>query len=177
VLDAKLLDEARREDTGGERATENGRELGIETSDSHVLELEVGGEDGVWWSPAKERHRNSNISSSVSFLATQLSYSLLGTRLDLDRACWILHKVDLRLSCKNAHPSRASSSAQCQVMQSLNRRLEVLTVEIKDERLSDRENETLVGFEKHALQFVGVIGFGGCVLLEPVRYLRRRKSE
>jgi len=51
MLNTKLLDETRREDPRSERSSEDGRELGIQSSDSHVLELEVGLEDSVWRSP------------------------------------------------------------------------------------------------------------------------------
>lgn len=47
MLDAKLLDEAGWEDARRERATEDGRELRVESSDAHVLELKVGREDRV----------------------------------------------------------------------------------------------------------------------------------
>lgn len=42
VLNAKLLDEPRREDSRGEGATKDGRELVVEPADAHVLEPEVG---------------------------------------------------------------------------------------------------------------------------------------
>jgi hypothetical protein len=53
VLDAKLLNESRREDPRSERPSENGTELRVESSDSHVFELEVRLEDGVWRRPER----------------------------------------------------------------------------------------------------------------------------
>lgn len=47
VLNAKLLDEGRGKHTRGECATEDIIKLFVETSDAHVLELEVGGNDRV----------------------------------------------------------------------------------------------------------------------------------
>jgi hypothetical protein len=59
VLDTELLDQAWREDSTSECSSENGREFSVETSNTHILEFEVGGQDGVgrrtldqlltWW--------------------------------------------------------------------------------------------------------------------------------
>lgn len=53
-------------------------------------------------------------------------------------------------------------------MQSLDTSLEVLSMEIKDERLPDREDQALVSAKEDALELVGVVGFGRGVLFEPV---------
>lgn len=45
VGDSKLFDQAWREDSTGESSSENCLELGVQTTDTHVLELEVGGDD------------------------------------------------------------------------------------------------------------------------------------
>lgn len=47
MLDSQLFDETRREDTRGESPSKDGRELGVESSDSHILKLEVRSEDRV----------------------------------------------------------------------------------------------------------------------------------
>lgn len=113
VLNAELFDEPRREDTTGESATENGRELGVQASDAHVLELEVGSEDGVWWSPA----RRGSVSLSgearggVKGEGEREEYTLLGARFDLDSASRILDKVDLTLRRQDAHPPSSSTAS------------------------------------------------------------------
>jgi hypothetical protein len=43
VLDTELLDETWREDSTSECSSENGRELSVKTSNTHILEFEVGG--------------------------------------------------------------------------------------------------------------------------------------
>ena len=47
VLDTEFLDQAWREDSTSECSSENGREFSVKTSNTHVLEFEVGGQDGV----------------------------------------------------------------------------------------------------------------------------------
>jgi hypothetical protein len=47
VLDTEFLDESRREDSRGESSTKDCRELGIQSSDSHVFKFEVGSKDGI----------------------------------------------------------------------------------------------------------------------------------
>jgi hypothetical protein len=47
VLDTELLDQTWREDSTSECSSENGREFGIKTSDTHILEFEVRGQDGI----------------------------------------------------------------------------------------------------------------------------------
>jgi hypothetical protein len=47
VLDTELLNQTWREDSTSECSSENGREFSIETSNTHILEFEVGGQDGI----------------------------------------------------------------------------------------------------------------------------------
>ena len=47
VLDAEFFDEPRREHARRKRTTENGAKLVIETTNTHILKLEVGRNDGV----------------------------------------------------------------------------------------------------------------------------------
>lgn len=44
--DTQLFHKTRRKNSTGECTSENRREFGIETTDTHVLELEVGCNDG-----------------------------------------------------------------------------------------------------------------------------------
>jgi len=57
MLNTKLLDQPRREDPRRERSSEDGRELRIQSSDSHVLELEVGLKDGVGRGPGSSKSK------------------------------------------------------------------------------------------------------------------------
>ena len=72
MLDAKFFYEPRREHARGERATENGAELLVETADAHILKLEVGRDDGV-------------------------RRGLPRTRLDLDLRLRLFHERHVRL--------------------------------------------------------------------------------
>jgi hypothetical protein len=47
VLNTEFLDETGRKDSTGECSSEDGGELGIETSNTHIFELEVWGEDRI----------------------------------------------------------------------------------------------------------------------------------
>jgi hypothetical protein len=47
VLDTELLDQTWREDSTSEGSSENSREFSVKTSDTHILEFEVGGQDGI----------------------------------------------------------------------------------------------------------------------------------
>ena len=71
VLDTELLDEAGREDTRGERSSEDRRELGVESSDTHVLELEIRGQDRIRRSPTS----NSSVPVAVLSLTNGLTSS------------------------------------------------------------------------------------------------------
>ena len=51
VLNTELVDQTGWEHSRREGASENGTELCIQTSDSHILELEVGCKNGIWGSP------------------------------------------------------------------------------------------------------------------------------
>ena len=57
MLDAQLLDEAGWEDSGRESASEDGGELGVESTDSHVFELEIRRQDRVGGRPG-ERNKS-----------------------------------------------------------------------------------------------------------------------
>jgi hypothetical protein len=43
VLDTEFLNQTWREDSTSECSSENGREFGVKTSNTHILEFEVGG--------------------------------------------------------------------------------------------------------------------------------------
>ena len=51
MLNTKLVDQTGWEHSRSEGTSENSTELGIQTSDSHVLELEVGCENGIRGGP------------------------------------------------------------------------------------------------------------------------------
>jgi hypothetical protein len=48
VLNPEFLDKPWREHTGCKRTTEDGTELGVQTTDTHVFEFKVGSNNGVW---------------------------------------------------------------------------------------------------------------------------------
>lgn len=63
MLDAELLDESGWEDSGRESASEDGGELGVESTDTHVFKLEIRRQDRVGRRPGK---RNKSGYSSLS---------------------------------------------------------------------------------------------------------------
>ncbi len=84
VHDTELLDKPRGEDARGEGTAEDGGELGIEASDAHILELEVGANDGVG------------------------GRSLVGG-LEVYRRPGVLEEVYARLVCENTPGARVAA--------------------------------------------------------------------
>jgi hypothetical protein len=56
VGDPKLFDESRRENSTGESSTEDRLEFSVETTDTHILKLEVGRNDRLCRCPSHERN-------------------------------------------------------------------------------------------------------------------------
>lgn len=61
---------------------------------------------------------------------------------------------------------------QGEVVQTFDRRPQVLAVEVEYERLSNRHNETVICAAKHLLQLIGGVGVRLRILLEPIRDLK-----
>ena len=70
MLNAEFLNKTWREDTRGECTTEDRAELGIQTADTHVFELEVGRDNGVGGCSdvLVSYLLNSAVSSTLTFL-------------------------------------------------------------------------------------------------------------
>lgn len=54
VLNTQFFDESRWEDARCESTTEDRAELGVQTTDTHILEFEVGCQNSVWSGSTKE---------------------------------------------------------------------------------------------------------------------------
>ena len=119
MRDTKLVDEARWEDTRGESATEDRAELRVETTDAHVLELEVRCEDRVWrWLPR--------------------------AGLELDRAVGGLHDSNVRLLHNDPVMLCAGAlSRELYDLDTLDGRLECLAMELEEQDLPSREDEAV----------------------------------
>lgn len=163
MLDTELLDETGREDTGSESATEDGRELGVKSSDTHVFELEVGSENGIGRGPESKRAGQPQRKKGRGRVD-----ALLRARLDLDGALRVLDEVDLGLPSDDAGPSLSRSAVEREGVEGLDGTAEVLTVEVEDERLSDGEDQSLVGADEDGLELVRRVSRRLSVLLEPV---------
>jgi hypothetical protein len=49
MLNAQLVNKTSREDSTRKSSSENRSEFAIETTNTHILKLEIGLDDGVWW--------------------------------------------------------------------------------------------------------------------------------
>lgn len=143
VLNTQFLDETRREDTRSESTTEDGTELGIKTTNAHILKLEIRRNNRIRCSP-----RVNNQWRTQTGLERQ-RHSLLRTRLDLDRRRRILNESHIRplhyysrIIYASPSPRSPLSLRQLHDAHALHRRLQVLAMELKHEYLSDREDDT-----------------------------------
>lgn len=108
--------------------------------------------------------------------------ALFRARLDLDGTRGVLDKVDLGLARDDAGARGGSAAAALGVEREAREagdgRAEVLTVKVKDEGLSDRDDEAVVGALEDGLELVGrVLCAGRGVLLEPERDLEVEGGE
>lgn len=106
MLDPQFIDQPGREDTTSESTTEDGGELRVQTTDTHVLELEVGSQDSI---------RRSS----------------LRRVLQLDTARGILSPDDLRAF----HDDASLTIGTVQGGDGAHSSLELVTTVVKDQRL------------------------------------------
>ena len=117
--------------------------------------------------------------SQVTRSLTQdaVSHILFRTRLDLDGAGRVLDKVDLGLTGQDARTSMTRRHGplafQGEVVQTFDRRPQVLAMEVEHEWLTDRHDEAVVCATEHVLQLIGGVGVRLSILFEPVRDLAR----
>jgi hypothetical protein len=122
VLDAELVHQARREDTTGERSTEDGSEFSVKTADAHVFKLEVRREDGA----------------VPSMLRSPFSvYSLLRRIFEFHAASGVLDPEDLGA----LHDDTGLAFGPVQGGNGSDGRLELMSAIVEDKRLEwgDRE--------------------------------------
>lgn len=143
VLDTEFLDESWRKDTGCERTTEDGTELGVETSDAHILELEVRCENRIWCSSVSILRLAHRIKTTMS-----TEHPLLCTGFNLYRRRRILHKRHIRSLHNNSriphsHPAPATPLPirQLHGRTALNHRLQVLSMKLEHQHLSEGEDD------------------------------------
>ena len=92
------------------------------------------------------------------------SHILLRAGLDLDLAAPRLHDVDIRLGHDNPTHLRSPTTAlvpwQVHSREPCDDELEALAMEIEGKRLSDREDDAVVGFQEGVCHFVSLEDFG-----------------
>lgn len=145
MLDTKFLDESRGKDSGGECTTEDGTELGVKTSNTHILELKVRGEDRIRCCPIQ----HSNISKTNTSMPRKKTENniLLRTGLDLNRCRRILHE---RHICPlHDHPCIPDAAPapptplrirQLHDSAALDHRLQILSMKLEHQHLSERKD-------------------------------------
>lgn len=99
MLDAELLDESGWEDSRRESASEDGGELGVESTDTHVFELEIRRQDRVGRRPSKRnksdaRHRRRRMRSLTHFFALDLILMALAGSLIKLISVWLVKMPD-----------------------------------------------------------------------------------
>ena len=126
VLDTQLIDQIRWENARRKRTSENGAKLSVETTDTHVLKLEVG-------------------------LQNRIRTRSLSTRFDLQRTAIRNKKVDLRLWNHHTHVMRGTRVHR---VYASHRGFQVLAVELKYEHLIGRQDVRLKHTHKDRLHLI-----------------------
>jgi len=161
MLDAKLVDQTGWEHSRGEGTSEDGTELGIQTSDSHVLELEVWCQNGIRGGPRSPLCKCEQLPERRS--------TLFGTRFEFQPSPLPFHECHIRLLHHHPHvipPSTSTTqllSGKLDNPQTFDSSTVVEPPVLEYETFSQTEHKSTVNPGEVLHQIIG--GDFGCVVL------------